>query len=82
MPWQLKVDEIYALDLCIKNVKKGKKEAFLKAGEVLSIIFQQVLSGMQNIVIAAPDYIEESLIPLKESLQKNMNHILHYYLLF
>ncbi|MCD2257712.1 baseplate J/gp47 family protein [Psychroserpens luteolus] len=80
MPWQLKVDEIYALDLCIKYVKKGKKEAFLKAGDVLNTIFYQVLTGMQNIVIAAPDYIEESLIPLKESLQKK--HEPHIALLF
>lgn len=79
-PWQLKVIDVYALDLCIKQVEKGKKEAFIKAGEVLSTIFQQVLSGMQSIVIVAPDYIEESLIPLKESLQKK--HEPHIALLF
>ncbi|MEW7289059.1 hypothetical protein [Aquimarina sp. 2304DJ70-9] len=79
-PWQLKVEEIYALDLCIKQVRTGKKEAFLKAGEVLNTIFQQVLSGMQDIVNAAPDYIDESLIPLKESLQKK--HQPHIALVF
>ncbi len=79
-PWQLKVDDIYAIDLCIQQVKKGKKEAFLIAAEVLNTLFQQVLSGMQSIVIAAPDYISESLTPLKESLQKK--HEPHLALLF
>lgn len=79
-PWELKVDQIYALDLCIVQVEKGKKEAFLKAGEVLSTIFQQVLSGIQSIVTAAPEYIDESLLPLKESLQKK--HEPHLALLF
>ncbi|GAA4276776.1 baseplate J/gp47 family protein [Aquimarina mytili] len=79
-PWQLKVEEIYALDLCLKQVQKGKKEAFLKAGEVLNTIFRQVLSGLQEIVSVVPDYIAESLMPLKESLQKK--HQPHIALLF
>lgn len=79
-PWELKVDEVYALDGCIKKVKKGKKEALLLAGDKLDTIFFQMLSGMQDIVASAPDYIDESLLPLKESLQKK--HQPHLALLF
>ncbi len=79
-PWQLKVEEIYALDLCITKVKNGKEEAFLKAGQILNTVVQQLLSGLQEIVIVAPDYIGESLIPLQESLQKR--HEPHIALLF
>jgi len=80
MPWQLGVDEIYALDTDIKNVTKGKKEAYLKAAEKLDVIFQQMSSGMQDVVASAADYIPESLVPLEASLQKK--HRPHLGLLF
>jgi len=79
-PWQLKVNDIYAIDVCIKKVKKGKKEAFLKADETLNAIFYQMLSGMQSIVEVSPDYIQESLMPLEASFQKK--HQPHLGLLF
>ena len=79
-PWQLKVDEVYALDLCIKRVKKGKKEAYLMAAEVLNSVFYQMLNGFQAIVEEAPLFIEESLKPLEESLRKK--HQAHLALLF
>lgn len=79
-PWELKVDEVYAIDLFIKKVKKGKKEAFVLADEKLNALFFQMLSGLQDIVAAAPKYIDESLLPLKESLQKK--HQPHLALLF
>ncbi len=79
-PWQLKVDEIYAFNICIKKVKKGHKEAFLKAAEQLNTIFYQFLGGFRDIVETAPDFIEESLRPLEESLQKK--HQPHLALLF
>ncbi|NER12060.1 hypothetical protein GWK08_01280 [Leptobacterium flavescens] len=79
-PWQLKVQEVFALDPCIKHSKKGKKEAFLKAADVLNTLFAQMLKGFREIITASPQYIEESLLPLKESLQKR--HQPHLALLF
>ena len=79
-PWQLKVEEVYALDLCIKRVKKGKKEGYILAADVLNTIFYQMLNGLQDIVEEAPLFIEESLRPLEESLRKK--HQAHLALLF
>lgn len=79
-PWQLKVDEVYALDLCIKRVKKGKSEAFAVAAKELNTIFFQMLNGLQAIVEEAPLFIEESLRPLEESLRQK--HDAHLALLF
>ncbi len=79
-PWQLPVEVIYAVDPCISKVKKGKKEAFLKAGEALTSLFYIMLSGFERIVKEAPDHIKESLIPLKESLQEK--HQPHLALIF
>ncbi len=79
-PWQLKVGDIYAFDACIKNVKKGKKEAFLLAADTVATLFNQMLNGLQNMVDKAPDFIEESLYPYEESLQKK--HEPHVALLF
>ena len=79
-PWKLKVDEIYDFDDCIKDVKKGKKEAYLIAAETLKIMFYQMLSGVQEMVDQAPQFIEESLHPLEKSLQQQ--HQAHLALLF
>ncbi|MBP0904185.1 hypothetical protein ACFSKN_08110 [Mariniflexile gromovii] len=79
-PWQLKVNDIYALDVCIQKVKKGQKEAFLKAAEILNTVFYQILSGFRDIVETADGFIEESLYPLEESLQKK--HQPHLALMF
>lgn len=79
-PWLLKVDEVYALDLCVQKVKKGKKEAFLLAANVLSTLFYQLLSGMHEIVASAPNFIEESLRPLEESMKQQ--HQAHLALVF
>lgn len=80
IPWQLGVDEIYALDADIKNVTKGKKKAYQIAAEKLDVIFHQMFSGMQDVVASAADYIPESLLPLETSLQKK--HRPHLGLLF
>ncbi|WP_062057005.1 hypothetical protein [Aquimarina longa] len=79
-PWQLKVEEIYAIDINIQQVKKGKKEAFTRAGTSIHTIFYKLLSGFQDIINTAPDYIEESLRPLETSLQKR--HQPHLALVF
>lgn len=79
-PWLLKVDEVYALDLCVQKVKKGKKEAFLLAAKVLSTLFYQLLSGMHEIVALAPKFIDESLRPLEESMKQQ--HEAHLALMF
>ncbi len=79
-PWELKVDEVYALDLCIKRVKNGKREAFSIAAKELNTLFYQMLNGFQGIVEEAPLFIEESLRPLEESLRQR--HDAHLALLF
>lgn len=79
-PWQFSPKEIYKLYGAIQPVKKGKKEAFLIVAEELNTIFYQLLSGFITIVEDAPDFIEESLQPLQESLQKK--HTPHLALLF
>ncbi len=80
LPWQFEVIDIYAIDGCIQKVKKGKKEALLKAGAQLNTLFLKIIGGVQAIVDAAPNYIEESLLPLQASLQKK--HEPHIALLF
>ncbi|MCX2680325.1 hypothetical protein OOZ15_10270 [Galbibacter sp. EGI 63066] len=80
LPWQLKVEDIYAIEICIQQEKKGKKGAFLKAEAILNTIFYQMLSGFNQITETTPDFIEESLYPLEESLQKK--HQPHLALLF
>ena len=79
-PWALSVSEIYALDPCIQQVKKGKTAGYLLAGEIAVEIFEQFLSGLGEIIDAAPGYIQESLYPLEASLQKK--HEPHLALLF
>ncbi len=79
-PWQLTVDEIYSLDPCIIKAKKGKKEAILMAAASLSALFYKMLNGFGQILETAPDYIAESIIPLKAALQKK--HEPHLALLF
>ena len=79
-PWQLGISEIYELDPCIQQVKKGKEEAFLLAGEIASTLFDQLLAGHAEITEAVPGYIEESLFPLEVSLQQR--HEPHLALMF
>ncbi|MDJ0646699.1 MAG: hypothetical protein QNJ57_12020, partial [Flavobacteriaceae bacterium] len=79
-PWQLKVDQIYAIDTCVIQVRRGKKEAFQKIGAALEGIFYKFFSGLEFIISSAPDYIQESLVPLEESLQER--HQPHVALLF
>ena len=79
-PWGLSVSEIYAIDICIQQVKKGKKAGYFLAGEIAVEIFAQFLSGLAEIIEAAPDYIQESLYPLEASMQKK--HEPHLALLF
>lgn len=80
-PWQLKVQkEIYALDPCIQQVKKGKTTGYLLAGEIAAGIFDQFLSGLAEIIEASPNYIQEGLVPLEASLQQK--HEPHLALLF
>ena len=80
LPWQLGVNEVYALDSCIQQVTRGKKEAYSKAAELLNTIFYRMFSGFQEVVNTAPDYLEESLVPLEVSLQKK--HQPHLALIF
>ncbi|MDT0687008.1 baseplate J/gp47 family protein [Autumnicola psychrophila] len=79
-PWALSVSEIYALNPCIQQVKKGKTAGYLLAGEIAFEIFEQFVSGLGEIIEAAPVYIQESLHPLKASLQEK--HEPHLALLF
>ncbi len=79
-PWQFSAQQVYKLYDGIQQVKKGKKEAFLLVGEELNGIFYQLLSGFITIIETASDFIEESLIPLQEELQKR--HEPHLALLF
>ena len=79
-PWLLGIDDIYTKDSCIQNVKKGKKEAYLLAADSLNIIFNQLIIGLQEITANAPQFIQESLRPLKESLKQK--HKAHLALLF
>ncbi len=79
-PWQLGVQEIYALDPCIQQVKKGKIVGYLLSGKIASTLLDQFLSGLEEIVQSSTDYIEESLYPLETSLQKN--HVPHLALMF
>ncbi|MDT7828242.1 hypothetical protein RQM65_06165 [Pricia sp. S334] len=79
-PWQLEVNEVYALDRRIQQVRHGKREAFMIAAETLNILFHQMLNGFGEIVEAAPGYIEESLRPLEAELRQS--HEAHLALLF
>ncbi|MBQ4818578.1 hypothetical protein [Aquimarina sp. MMG016] len=79
-PWILKVEDVYAYDVCIQRSEKGKEEAYLIAAETINSIFYQLLSGFQDIISAAPNFIEEALRPLQESLQER--HQPHLGLLF
>ncbi|WP_103069641.1 baseplate J/gp47 family protein [Aquimarina sediminis] len=79
-PWKLGVEEIYALNSCIQKVKKGIKEGYFIAAKEVHSIFYQMLSGMQEIIDKAPQYIDESIRPLEESLQQN--HQPHLGLMF
>ncbi len=79
-PWQLTVDEVYALEACIQKVKGGKKEAYGKAAAILNTVFYQMLNGLQEIIDSASDFIEESLHPLEIALQQK--HEAHLALLF
>ncbi len=79
-PWQLSPIDIHAVDTCMQQSKKGKEEAYHIAAERIDTIFYQVLSGFQEIIETAADFIEEALRPLEES-QKKM-HQPHLGLLF
>ncbi|MDO6818886.1 hypothetical protein [Zobellia sp. 1_MG-2023] len=79
-PWQLSVAEAYALDSCVQKVEGGKKEAFALVAKQIFGLFYPMLNGLQEIVDQAPNFIEESLRPFEESLQKK--HHPHLALLF
>lgn len=79
-PWQFGVPEIYKLYDGVQQVTKGENEAFLLVAKELNAIFYQFLSGFATIIEEAPDFIEESLYPLQETLQKT--HEPHVALLF
>ncbi|GAA4272692.1 hypothetical protein U6A24_08055 [Aquimarina gracilis] len=80
LPWQINPIDIHALDTCIQQSKKGKKEGYVIAGESVNLIFYQLLTGIQDVIETAPDFIEEALRPLEELLQKR--HQPHLGLLF
>ncbi len=79
-PWQLKPGEIYKLDTTIQQSKKGKEEAIVKMGEIVTSLVDQLLIGFGDIVEIADDFIDEALRPLEASLQKK--HQPHLGLLF
>jgi hypothetical protein len=79
-PWKLGVQEIYALNSCIQKVKKGKKEGYLIVAKEIHTIFYQMINGMQEVIEKAPEFIDESIRPLEESLQQK--HEPHLGLLF
>lgn len=79
-PWKLGVTDVYALDTKIQQSKKGIKEAIVIATNSLKNIFEEIVKGLTTIVNEAPAFIEEALVPLESSLQKN--HQPHIGLLF
>lgn len=80
-PWRLDVEDVYPIpDSCIQHVDRGKKEAFILVTNSLNKLFYQMISGLRQMIETAPDYIDESLRPLKEELQEK--HQPHLALLF
>lgn len=79
-PWQFGAPDIYEFDRCIQQVKKGKTAGYLLAGKIAVDIFDQLLSGLGEIIETSPDHIQESLVPLEDSLQQK--HEPHLALMF
>jgi hypothetical protein len=56
-PWQFGAPDIYEFDRCIQQVKKGKTAGYLLAGKIAVDIFDQLLSGLGEIIETSPDHI-------------------------
>lgn len=79
-PWKIPATDIFEYDLDVAQVTSGKRGAILLVRDRLMTIFYQLLNRLAMIIEVAPDYVEESLMPLEESLQKK--HSPHLALLF
>ena len=75
-PWRFNAIDIYDLEVCIQQSKKGKREAFLKAADLLNDLFYKFFGGLRQIVEKTADYVEESIHPLEEAFrQKQLPHL-------
>ena len=79
-PWQLSPLDIHLLNKDIQQSTKGKTEAYRIAGEAINATFYVILKGFEEVVLAAPNFIDEALRPLEETQQKK--HQPHLGLLF
>ncbi|MBL7776159.1 MAG: hypothetical protein JNK89_09165, partial [Saprospiraceae bacterium] len=69
-PWQLSIQDLYALNACFKTLKGGKPAAIAEINQLLKPIFYQLLTGLGQISAKAPDHIQEALFPEEAALQK------------
>src|SRR5699024_9887065 len=82
VPWNISIDDIFAVDATITGISGGKKGAVLWLKEELKVLFDRMLVTFRRICNEIPNHVEDSLKVLEKQHEPHLGLLFSFIHLF